>query len=317
MSDGKLNVLSPLVLKPGTLWTKVIQRTEAALGCGALRSIPTECFFVEQDGIAFLVRIISNLQRKDEAQQKQQQKTAAGKEFNPFLPYEQNLFVADISQTHLCLLNKFNVVNYHLLIVTRHFEDQDMLLTGTDFEAMWACLREYDGLAFYNGGQVAGASQRHKHLQLVPLPLAATGSQIPIAPLLPRATSLPRENIGQIPGLPFRHAFVRFSDQMMTSDLRTAADTTLELYRQLLTTVGLLGSRTHHSSLLQCQEGPYNLLVTREWMLLVPRSQEHFHSISINSLGFAGALLVRNQEQMQVLQECGPMNVLRHVAISD
>ncbi|GAB4285016.1 MAG: ATP adenylyltransferase [Oscillatoriaceae cyanobacterium] len=315
MSDGKLNVLSPLVLKPGTLWTKVIQRTEAALDCGALRSIPTECCFVEQDGIAFLVRIISNLQRKDEAHQKQQQKTAPGKEFNPFLPYEQNMFVADVSQTHLCLLNKFNVVDYHLLIVTRHFEDQDTLLTVTDFEAMWACLREYDGLAFYNGGQVAGASQRHKHLQLVPLPLAATGPQIPIAPKLAKATF--SGNVGQIPDLPFRHALARFSDQMMTSDLPTAADTTLELYLQLLTTVGLHESRTHHSSSLQWQEGPYNLLATREWMLLVPRSQEHFHSISINSLGFAGALLVRNQEQMQFLQQCGPMNVLRHVAISD
>ncbi|NIO40609.1 MAG: phosphorylase, partial [Burkholderiales bacterium] len=38
---------------------------------------------------------------------------------NPFLPYGKDLFVSDISETHLALLNKFNVIDYHLLIVTR------------------------------------------------------------------------------------------------------------------------------------------------------------------------------------------------------
>ncbi|MEQ8960116.1 MAG: phosphorylase, partial [Coleofasciculus sp. C2-GNP5-27] len=58
----------------------------------------------------------------------------------------------------------------------------------------------------------------------------------------------------------------------------------------------------------------YNLLATREWMLIVPRSQEEFESISINSLGFAGALLVRNSQQMQSLKDAGPVTILKHVS---
>ena len=52
-------------------------------------------------------------------------------------------------------------------------------------------------------------------------------------------------------------------------------------------------------------------------MFIVPRLREHFESISVNSLGFAGALLVRNQEQMQMLKDCKPMGILKQVGVSD
>ena len=64
------------------------------------------------------------------------------------------------------------------------------------------------------------------------------------------------------------------------------------------------------------QSGPYNVLFTREWMLVVPRSEEFFGSISINALGFVGALLVQDEKQMQMLKEHGGMAVLRHAGIT-
>ena len=166
------SVNQEILLKPGTLWTRIQKQTRHGLECGALQSIATDYEFVEDNGVNFLVRVLTNLTRKDEAKKKQDKAAKKGKDFNPFLPYEEDLFVSDISQTHLCLLNKFNVVENHLLIVTREFEEQESLLNYQDFQAMWACLREIDGLIFYNGGKIAGASQRHKHLQLVPTPLA-------------------------------------------------------------------------------------------------------------------------------------------------
>ncbi|MBW4614819.1 MAG: phosphorylase [Desmonostoc vinosum HA7617-LM4] len=290
-----------MMLKSGSLWTSVIKQTEYALQCGALLSIPTEFEFVEQDGVHFLVRILSNLARKDAAKQKREkQATSSGKEFNPFLPYEKDLFIADISDTHVCILNKFNVVDYHLLLITRAFEEQESLLTQEDFAAMLACLAEFESLAFYNSGKIAGASQRHKHLQLVPLPLAPSGVQIPIEPLLASAQFL--NSIATIPGLPFAHAFAKL-------DPSTGAEATLELYYALLRAVGL-GTVDGNE-----QSGAYNLLATREWMLIVPRSQECFQSISVNSLGFAGALLVRNEQQMQILKDYGPMTILERVAV--
>jgi sulfate adenylyltransferase (ADP) / ATP adenylyltransferase len=304
MSEGIKMPQGKILLKPGTLWTSVKERTEHALQCGALLSIPTEFEFVEQDGVRFLVRILSNLNRKKAAKEKQEkQSLLSSQEFNPFLPYEEDLFVADISDTHVCIFNKYNVVDHHLLIITRAFEEQESLLTLEDFAAMWACLADLNGLAFYNSGKTAGASQRHKHLQLVPLPLAASGPQIPIEPLLTAAQF--HDSTANLTKLPFVHALAPLNPDWMRSPL-TAAQATLEVYHCLLAAVNLDAR----------QLGAYNLLATREWMLIVPRRQEHFQSISVNSLGFAGALLVRNAAEMEILKAQGPMTILKNVALS-
>ncbi len=174
---------SRILLEKNTLWKAVLQTSEKALQTGAQFPIPTEYEFIGDAGVRFFVRILASLRKKAAEKQKQQSSEAAGISVNPFLPYDKALHVADISDTHSALLNKYNVVDHHLLIVTRHFEDQEVLLTISDFEALWACMAEYNGLGFYNGGEAAGASQRHKHLQMVPLPLAPEGPEIPIEPL--------------------------------------------------------------------------------------------------------------------------------------
>ncbi|WP_414581623.1 ATP adenylyltransferase family protein [Scytonema sp. PCC 10023] len=308
MQEQKLTAHTEILLEPGTLWKRVIEQTEHALRCKALVSIPTEYEFVEQGGVRFLVRVLSNLARKEAAKQKQEkQTTSSGKEFNPFLPYEEDLFVADISDTHVCILNKYNVADYHLLLITRAFEEQETLLTLQDFTAMWACLAQIDGLVFYNGGKTAGASQRHKHLQLVPLPLVPTEPQIPIEPLLASAKF---QNVGTIPELPFVHAFTRLDPDWAKSPLQ-AAQATLLCYNKMLRDLSLKNGDISSNR----QSGAYNLLVTRQWMLIVPRSHESFESIAVNSLGFAGSLFVRNEQQMQIIKDLGPMTLLERVAI--
>ncbi|CAD5981862.1 Protein APA1 [Planktothrix agardhii] len=296
-----------LMLPSGTLWQRIITQTESALNCDALQSIPTEYDFIEAGNIQFLVRILSNLARKQKAKKKQQKKLAkSGQEFNPFLPYEQDLFVGNLSETHLCLLNKFNVVNHHLLIVTRQFEEQETWLTQADFAAMWLALGEIDGLVFYNGGKLAGASQRHKHLQLVPFPLVPDGINLPIEPAI--ASVQFNNSIGIIPEFPFVHAIAAFNSDWINQPSE-AAIFTLELYFELLAKVGLsVGDNPF-------QSGAYNLLATRNWMMIVPRSQEKFEGISINSLGFGGTLLVKNSEQLQQLKSYHPLTVLKQVAL--
>jgi len=293
---------------PLSLWTKIIDRTVHAIRCGALYSIPTESFFYDENGIQYLVRILTNLSRKEEAKKKELEKTkSSGKRVNPFLPYEENMFVTDISDTHLCLLNKYNVVEHHILIVTREFEDQEMLLSLKDFEAMWLCMAEFKGLSFYNGGFAAGASQPHKHLQLVPLPLAPKGHSIPVEPVFDSVKY--HGFVDTTPLLPFVHAFIRLEPDCINTPLETAKRT-LDYYHTMLNFVGLKATGDGKQS---C---PYNLLVTRDWMFLVPRSTEFYHSISVNSLGFAGAFLMKNEEEMEILKRHGAMNLLKSVAIS-
>jgi len=283
----------------------VAKRTKHALQCGALQPLSTKCEFIEQGNIHFVIQVLPNLARKDEAKQ-QEQTTNPRKEFNPFLPYDEDLFVADISHTHVCLLNKFNVIDNHLLIVTRSFEEQESLLTLQDFEAMGACLAEVEGLAFYNAGKTAGGSQRHKHLQLVPLPLAPRGARIPTEPLLVSANF--QNSVGMASGFPFMHAIAQLDPRWIESP-RAGAAATLACYHNLLTAVGLQQGSNNR------QPGAYNLLATRQWMLLIPRSQESFESISVNALGFAGTLLVRSEKQLQLLKDYGPMAILSKVAV--
>jgi sulfate adenylyltransferase (ADP) / ATP adenylyltransferase len=297
---------------PGTLLAKVQARTTYAMQCGAIHTIPTHTELVEQGGVHFLIRIVSNLSRKVQAKADLQRPVMAGyTNDNPFLPYDRDLFVADISDTHVCLLNKFNVLDHHILMVTRSFQVQESLLTLNDFEALLMCLAEFEGLIFYNAGEAAGASQRHKHLQMVPLPLTAEVPRMPIEPLLNTARFA--GTMGFVPGLPFMHVLVRLDPEWMASPGKGAQEL-LRQYLAMLRAVGLSGSGEGEVAM---HPGPYNLLVTRQWMFLVPRSTECFEGISVNALGFAGGLLVKDELQLNLLKTVGPMTALQRVAICE
>jgi ATP adenylyltransferase len=284
------------ILERGTLWALVEERTAHAVGRGALEFFPTEREVVEQGGVAFAVRILASLERKQKKRSTQQR---AG--VNPFLPYDEDLFVGEISDTHLCLLNKFNAVEHHVLIVTRAFEEQESMLDLRDFEALWACMAEFDAFAFYNAGTIAGASQRHKHLQLVPMPVGFGPERTPIDPVL--ASTHFDGPVGTVPQFPFVHALARVG---ACAGLPPAgvARATLAIYGELRRAVGI-----------DRDPRPYNLLVTREWMLLVPRTREAHRDIPVNALGFAGSLLVRNREELAFVRECGPLTILQNVAV--
>jgi sulfate adenylyltransferase (ADP) / ATP adenylyltransferase len=293
-------------LEAGSLWPALKATTQTALNRGALQPFTTTYDWVEQGGVHFLVRVLANLQRKAEATAVQKVKQARGEDFNPFLPYEADLFVADLSPTHVAILNKFNVVDHHLLMITRAFESQDELLTQADFVALALCLREVDGLGFYNGGKDAGASQRHKHLQLVPFPLVSEMSALPIDTAIVKSPHLPE--VVHTPVLPFRHGIYWLDDIAFTEPL-TIAPILYQRYLRLMTTLQLVASESSTEP-----AGAYNLLVTRQWMFLIPRSQEAHAGIAVNSLGFAGALLVRTPEQLEHLRQIGPMNLLKAVS---
>jgi ATP adenylyltransferase len=49
-------------------------------------------------------------------------------------------------------------------------------------------------------------------------------------------------------------------------------------------------------------------------MLAVPRVRECYGTVSVNALGFAGSLFVKDTEQLETIRAAGPMNVLKRVA---
>lgn len=262
-----------------------------ALASGALQSIPTRQEVVEDQGAEFLLRVLDNLARKDEARDKL--KRAGSHRTDPFLPYEQALYVEEVEPRHRCLLNKFNVVKDHLLIVTREFEPQSDLLNLGDFQALAHCMAQMPALGFFNGGAIAGASQQHKHLQLVPLPMAPFES-VPFGSLLKELNS---DQPQRLKSLAFRHAVIGLTPQA-TDGSEGGAKIFDQAYQVLRALAGL---RTND---------PYNLLVTGEWMLLVPRTAEKWQHISFNALAFCGAILVKDPQQAESLKRAGLMRVL-------
>jgi ATP adenylyltransferase len=272
------------LLRPEDLWTQTVRTTRHGLSTGALQPIATECRLIEQHGVPFQVRVLGRAHLKE----RRRSEPSRSGPFNPFENPDPDLVVGDVSPTHVCLLNKFNVVEHHLLIVTRAFEEQESALTLADFEALALCMEGLDGLAFYNSGETSGASQRHKHLQLTP-PLGPEGLRAPMERLL---------MTGQAPG--FSHAVTRLGP--WTSSPVEDGARMLEAYQSLRATLGM-----EHAL------RPYNLLATRDWMLLVPRTQAEVQGINVNALGFAGSLFVKTEEQFQALQELGPVELLRQV----
>jgi len=260
--------------------------------------------------VPFVVRSVSSLERKRlEARRIEQ----AGDERarNPLMPPEPPLTVGDITSTHVGVLNKFPVVEHHLLVVTKQFVSQEAALDRDDFLAVARCLAEVDGLAFYNGGREAGASQPHKHLQLVSLPLDGGLWAAPIEALF--ASRAAAGHVNRLLRLPFRNAFSLLDG---FDDEQRAAERLEELYAAQLAAIGVVDEDAPRAANDEpLRPAAYNLLVTRRWMLAVPRSRERFGTISINALGFAGSLFVRDEEEMQDLRDAGPMRALRAVSV--
>lgn len=88
--------------------------------------------------------------------------------------------------SHTVVLNKFAIVPEHAILITRAFRPQTHLLERADLAAAHACVEAYrragepedaagegssgaDLFVFFNSGPHSGASQPHRHLQLLPV----------------------------------------------------------------------------------------------------------------------------------------------------
>jgi len=267
------------------VWDEVRRRSASAHASGAMYRIESEPFMVQDHGVDFAVRLATDYA----SQAARQPKPKPG---NPFAEPEPDLLVGDVSDTHRALLNKYHVIENHLLVVTRQFVAQEVLLDLADFEALVACMpRDGHAIGFYNAGRGSGASQPHKHVQVVTLPLTPW-RDLPMEALIDDGTKLP-----------FRHALER-------TTTREPAQM-LACYRELL---GRIGVRATREGGVDRQSGPYNLVIAPRWMMAVPRSRDDFEGVAINSIAYCGALFVREKHQLDAVRRTGPMEVLAQVA---
>jgi len=66
------------------------------------------------------------------------------------------------------VLNKFNTIRDHCLLVTDTYTPQISPLSGVELELLHWILLQTRGVGFYNSNLMAGASQAHKHTQFIP-----------------------------------------------------------------------------------------------------------------------------------------------------
>ena len=117
---------------------------------------------MEDDGIMFIVLLLAKLAKKPTH-------APALKVKDPFMPpFEPGLFISELSETHTLLFNKFQVCNKHVLVVTTKFARQESPLDRDDLAAVVKTMLSLNAFMYFNKGPKSGASQPHKHMQLIP-----------------------------------------------------------------------------------------------------------------------------------------------------
>lgn len=277
---------------------QVDERAQGALASGDLQPLVTEQTELVDGGLRFLARSVSTLAGKRTL-------IPGGPRdpnFNPFLSPDPALTVGPLGDAHTAILNKFPISARHLVIATKTFSEQLEPLDRSDFAALARVLVAAGGLGFHNGGTAAGASQRHKHVQWIPSTpenagLALFGAGLP--------QNLPQLGLARHPALPMQHCFVRV-DCGPGMPVEQAAAALQQAWEKGVTELGL---KPGADGLMP----PYNMLAGDGWMLLIPRSQEQYEGISLSAICFGGTLYTRTREQVDLVQQAGPLQVLAGV----
>jgi len=266
------------------LWQRALRVSEAALEVGALVPLDTRQEALEGLEPFVLRRLLSR---------PPQHLRPEGPRPNPFQPWDRPLEV-QCQAAHVVLLNKYPVQRGHLLLITRHWAPQSGWIGPDDWRAVAEVAADTGGLWFFNSSAVAGASQPHRHLQL--LPRRAGEASCPLA------GALERQLAGLEPPWPWAYCLSRRSDPQGGQDLP-------ELYRRHCRELGL-----GEAGIDPEPRAAYNLLFDDHWFLSVRRVIEHGAGFSINALGFAGCLLITPESDLAWLQSHGPLALLAAVA---
>jgi ATP adenylyltransferase len=239
----------------------------------------------------FELRLIESLSQKPKLNQSSSP--------NPFLKPSPALYIRQVGK-HNLLFNKYCIVKHHLILSSVEFESQFTLLDSFDFEAAFQVMDAYGPhLCFYNCGVNSGASILHKHIQMIP------GGNCPLLPLLKDG------------GLPFVYRLQSISAQCTMLDIQLLLNCML---RDCIAEIRV-AKYSNFDNNASCTREPdffisYNVLFTREWIFVAPRTKSDFESVNVNALGFAGFMLVKSEDSLQLVRQAGPLSILSRVAYS-
>ncbi len=266
-------------------WKKALLQTQLSIDDESLHPLKTDIItrdlYVKDD---FIIRKLDT--------SKFNKKTIYGPKQNPFFPWEKILEIDKIGDNHQLILNKYPVQKGHILLITNEWKPQNGWLDIKDWRAIQQVNKDTSGLWFFNSSPIAGASQPHRHFQL----LRRSSGEI----------SCPREkwflNMNS-----YQDINSKLKKNIIVSKFNFLENSSslFEFYLELCMKLGL-GDPIKDKKPIH----PYNILITNKWIALIKRSKDHIHGFSINGLGFAGYLLVTEKSNVSYLKKFGPEKLL-------
>lgn len=272
----------------GRLLELALERSRQAECCGALVPLDTEVVALSGCEPFVLRRLLSETPKH---------LRSAGPKPNPFLPWDPALEVERLGHEHVLILNKFPVQRGHVLLIPQRWQPQSGWLSPIDWQVLAGVEADTSGLWFFNSCAAAGASQPHRHLQLLPRTREEASC--------PLAAACVAQLQGAASPWPWHY---RLSPRRYTGT-PDAASELVEIYRRHQRELGLGVPQDHPQPM-----APYNLIFEPDWFMTVVRTQEHWAGMSINALGFAGCLLITPESDTAWLQQCGPLALLSAVS---
>jgi len=301
------------------LWNKICSTYRLAQEKGAASLTSTSTETLEDQGFRYILKIASNL--KDKPKPRKAKGTMQTR--NPFLPPDPDLFVSQLSTgQHSCVLNKFNLVAHHCIIITDDFHPQEEPLNASDFEACWEvlCCMPNGGLVYFNCGENSGASQPHKHIQCIPLPLAYDDDGIPLeSPFHLKfhqgAAHAKKGEIFSVHGIPFMHAAFGIDQYFLNKQGQNWFEYIEKRYGDCMDYLERKlekGARAWTP-----RSDSYNMLMTREYFVVIPRSCEDNSGVGCNAMGYAGSFFLSSKDEIEQVKRLGPSYVLQTLGFAN
>ena len=274
-------------MKKEIYWEKALQKTKISINSKSL--FPLNTIDVTRNlyqGNDFVIRELDITKFK--------KNTLIGPKINPFKPWDNTLEIDSIGKDHHLILNKYPVQLGHILLITNEWKEQNGWIDIKDWEAIKEVNKDTTGLWFFNSDPLAGASQPHRHIQLLrrePLELSC-----PREKWILDFNNVKNKNQRFCKNLLLK----KFSKTLNEENIH-------QIYKDLSYKLGLGDPKIDKKP-----KYPYNLIFTNRWMLLIKRKIDNLYGISVNALGFAGYILVTEKSDIKYLKKFGPEKLLEN-----
>ena len=212
-----------------------------------------------------------------------------------------SLHIASILPSHDLILNAYPALRpSYLLLTTSPAHNQRSPLDRSDIHAAWTALDRLESgsdgqeyMMIYNCGQEAGCSRSHKHMQLFARPLDFA--------------LFPDRSTDEISKVPYVYDLIRLSPSSSNADIMAC------ICRAYLSCL------QRARAVLDVREGehvPHNVVLVRDWMLVIPRRKARVGGVSANAAGMLGLVWVREEEELAEWRRRGACRVLRELGVA-